>query len=115
MQPIEAVKKVDDFTVRFQLKHAWVPFKDVIASTNNHRGVYSLTQGGERGDPGPGAGRHRSLQVQGVACQRPAGGGQKSHLLAKGETVPGQCRFPDGARHADPLCRSEIRESWTSS
>jgi 4-phytase/acid phosphatase/peptide/nickel transport system substrate-binding protein len=35
MQPIEAVKKVDEFTVRFQLKHAWVPFKDVISSTNN--------------------------------------------------------------------------------
>ncbi|ABQ25393.1 ABC transporter substrate-binding protein [Geotalea uraniireducens] len=34
MQPIESVKKVDDFTVRFQLKHVWVPFKDVIASTN---------------------------------------------------------------------------------
>jgi 4-phytase/acid phosphatase/peptide/nickel transport system substrate-binding protein len=34
MQPIESVKKVDEFTVRFQLKHAWVPFRDVIASTN---------------------------------------------------------------------------------
>lgn len=34
MQPIESVRKVDDFTVRFQLKHAWVPFKDQIASTN---------------------------------------------------------------------------------
>jgi ABC-type transport system substrate-binding protein len=32
MQPIAAVQKVDDFTVRFQLRHAWVPFKDVIAS-----------------------------------------------------------------------------------
>jgi len=35
MQPIEAVKKVDDYTVRFQLRHPWAPFKDVIASTNN--------------------------------------------------------------------------------
>jgi peptide/nickel transport system substrate-binding protein len=34
MLPIDSVKKVDEFTVRFQLKHAWVPFKDVIASTN---------------------------------------------------------------------------------
>ncbi|HXE96253.1 MAG TPA: ABC transporter substrate-binding protein [Dongiaceae bacterium] len=35
MQPIEGVKKVDEFTVRFQLKHTWIPFKDVISSTNN--------------------------------------------------------------------------------
>lgn len=34
IQPIESVRKVDNFTVRFQLKHAWAPFKDVIASTN---------------------------------------------------------------------------------
>ena len=32
MQPIASVQKVDDFTVRFQLKHAWVPFKDIIGS-----------------------------------------------------------------------------------
>ena len=32
MQPIAAVQKVDDFTVRFQLRHPWVPFKDVIGS-----------------------------------------------------------------------------------
>lgn len=34
LQPIESVKKVDDFTVRFQLKHRWLPFRDVLASTN---------------------------------------------------------------------------------
>ena len=32
MQPIASVEKVDDFTIRFKLKHAWVPFKDMIAS-----------------------------------------------------------------------------------
>lgn len=30
---ITSVSRIDEFTVRFQLKHAWVPFKDVIAST----------------------------------------------------------------------------------
>jgi ABC-type transport system substrate-binding protein len=34
MQAIESIRKVDDFTVRFQLKHPWVPFKDLLASTN---------------------------------------------------------------------------------
>lgn len=33
VQPIVSVKKIDDFTVRFQLQHAWVPFKDAIASS----------------------------------------------------------------------------------
>jgi 4-phytase/acid phosphatase/peptide/nickel transport system substrate-binding protein len=33
MQPVASVQKVDDFSVRFQLKHPWVPFKDLIAST----------------------------------------------------------------------------------
>lgn len=32
MQPVAGVRKVDDFTIRFQLKHAWAPFKDMIAS-----------------------------------------------------------------------------------
>lgn len=32
IQPVASVQKVDDFTVRFQLKHTWAPFKDVIAS-----------------------------------------------------------------------------------
>ncbi|MBJ6723591.1 ABC transporter substrate-binding protein [Geomesophilobacter sediminis] len=32
MQPIAGVTKVDDFTVRFQLKHPWLSFKDQIAS-----------------------------------------------------------------------------------
>lgn len=33
IQPIASLKKIDDFTVRFQLRHAWVPFKDAIASS----------------------------------------------------------------------------------
>ena len=32
MQPIASVQKIDDFTVRFLLRHPWVPFTDVIAS-----------------------------------------------------------------------------------
>lgn len=35
MQPIESVTKVDEFTVRFRLKHPWTPFLDAIASTNS--------------------------------------------------------------------------------
>jgi ABC-type transport system substrate-binding protein len=33
VQTITAVKKVDDTTVRFQLKHPWLPFKDLIGSS----------------------------------------------------------------------------------
>lgn len=32
LQPIASVHKVDEFTVRFQLKHAWIPFKDLLGS-----------------------------------------------------------------------------------
>lgn len=35
MQPVESVTKVDEFTVRFRLKHPWAPFLDGIASTNS--------------------------------------------------------------------------------
>ena len=31
-EPIESVKKVDDFTVRFDLKYPWAPFKGVLTS-----------------------------------------------------------------------------------
>lgn len=34
IRAIETVRKVNDYTVSFSLKHAWVPFKDVLASTN---------------------------------------------------------------------------------
>jgi ABC-type transport system substrate-binding protein len=33
IQPIASVKRIDNFTVRFQLKHAWIPFKDLISSS----------------------------------------------------------------------------------
>lgn len=33
IEPVASVQKIDDFTVRFLLKHPWLPFKDVIAST----------------------------------------------------------------------------------
>lgn len=33
LQPIATVLKLDNHTVRFQLKHPWLPFKDVLAST----------------------------------------------------------------------------------
>jgi 4-phytase/acid phosphatase/peptide/nickel transport system substrate-binding protein len=33
IEPVAKVEKVDDFTVRFRLKHPWLPFKDAIAST----------------------------------------------------------------------------------
>lgn len=32
LEPIVSVQKVDDFTVRFNLKHPWVPFKGVLSS-----------------------------------------------------------------------------------
>lgn len=32
IQPIQSVTKVDDFTVRFSLKHPWAPFKNTLAS-----------------------------------------------------------------------------------
>lgn len=32
IETVEAVQKVDDFTVRFTLKHPWAPFKDVLAA-----------------------------------------------------------------------------------
>lgn len=31
-EPIESVQKVGDYTVRFNLKHAWAPFKSVLAA-----------------------------------------------------------------------------------
>lgn len=34
MEAVAAVKKVDAYTVRFQLRHPWLPFKDLLASTN---------------------------------------------------------------------------------
>lgn len=34
MEPIESVKKVDEFTIRFQLRYPWIPLKDLLASTN---------------------------------------------------------------------------------
>jgi len=33
IQPIASVHNVDDFTIRFRLKRAWLPFKDMLAST----------------------------------------------------------------------------------
>jgi peptide/nickel transport system substrate-binding protein len=32
IETVEAVQKVDDFTVRFTLKHPWLPFKDALAA-----------------------------------------------------------------------------------
>jgi len=32
IETIEAVQKMDDFTVRFSLKHPWLPFKDFLAA-----------------------------------------------------------------------------------
>lgn len=32
LQPVQAVEKIDDFSVKFVLKHPWAPFKQVISS-----------------------------------------------------------------------------------
>ena len=32
LEPIESVQKTDDFTVRFNLKHTWAPFKGVLSA-----------------------------------------------------------------------------------
>ena len=39
MSVIASVSKIDDFTVKFHLKHAWIPFQKVISST---RGLIDL-------------------------------------------------------------------------
>ncbi len=44
MGPIIAVNKVDDYTVRFELKHAWLPFKRAISSTRGLGGLIPSTK-----------------------------------------------------------------------
>ena len=34
-KPVASLKKVDHFTVRFQLRHAWLPFLDILSSSRS--------------------------------------------------------------------------------
>jgi 4-phytase/acid phosphatase/peptide/nickel transport system substrate-binding protein len=49
MGAIKRVKKIDDHTVRFDLKHPWLPFKKVISSTRTLISLVPSTQAVEAG------------------------------------------------------------------